>query len=71
MSSDSIELGNGIPGCIWSSVEFLSVIVLDVSLFKRVAESVEVVGFSSIDGAAANFQVSVIKLLSKYQTDYK
>ena len=68
MNSDVIELCDGIPGCMEGSVEFLSVVVSAVSLFKRVAESVKVVGVSSVDGVAANFQDSMIKLRFTYQT---
>ena len=62
MNSDVIELDHDIPGYMDCSVEFLSVVVLDVSLFKRVAESIELGWFSSVDVAAANFK----KVLSKF-----
>ena len=57
MNIDIIQLCDCIPGLMDDSVEFLSVVVSAVSLLKRVAESVKVVGVSFVDGAAANFKI--------------
>ena len=69
MNIDFIELEDGIPGYMVCSVEFLSVVVSAVSLFKRVAGYVKVGWFSSVDVAAANFQDSVNKLCLHIKVD--
>ena len=61
MHSDVIRLGYVIPGYMDWTVEFLSVVVSAVSLFKRVAESVEVSWISSVDFAAENFKILLLK----------